>query len=221
MAPDEYSKALDKALSDLQLGVQQRDLLNASIAGLRETVRVLSTLVKMPPDKQRDIAKLLAMADYATPSLTDAIRSLLLSVSPKEMTAIEVRNELEDSSDTEGCSLSACHAALKRMLSDGEIELGPPRNGKATYRRMLKLEAANSYYSVLGGLNVLAGLANVYSGLGNVYSGLGEEATKGGSIPGADPAHKLGDGARFPKAPKPPLTPGAAKRMMQELLPKK
>jgi hypothetical protein len=145
MAPDEYSKALDKALADLMQGVQQRDLLNANIAGLRETVRVLSTLVKMPSDKQREIAKLLAMADYATPSLTDAIRSLLLSVSPKEMTAIEVRNELEDSSDTEGCSLSACHAALKRMSADGEIELGPPKNGKATYRRVLKLEPVPPY----------------------------------------------------------------------------
>jgi hypothetical protein len=133
MAPDEYSKALDKALSDLHGRVQQRDLLSAEIAGLRETVRVLSTLVKMPSEQQREIAKLLAMADYATPSLTDAIRSLLLRVSPKEMTAIEVRNELEDSSDTEGCSLSACHAALKRMLSDGEIEPGPSRNGTASY----------------------------------------------------------------------------------------
>jgi len=145
MAPDEYSKALDKALADLQQGVQQRDLLNANIAGLRETVRVLSTLVKMPSDKQREVAKLLAMADYATPSLTDAIRSLLLRVSPKEMTAIEVRNELEDSSDTEGCSLSACHAALKRMLSDEEVEAGPTKNGKATYRRVLKLDRVPSY----------------------------------------------------------------------------
>lgn len=76
MPPDEYSKALDKALSDLQGRIQQRDLLSADIAGLRETVRVLSTLVKMPYEKQREVAKVLAMADYATPSLTDAIRSL-------------------------------------------------------------------------------------------------------------------------------------------------
>src|SRR5208337_894598 len=140
MAPDEYSRALDKALADLHQRVQQRDLLSAEIAGLRETVRVLSSLVQMPSDKQREVATLLAMADYATPSLTDAIRSLLLRVSPKEMTAIEVRNALEDSSDTENCSLSACHAALKRMLGDGEIEPGPMKNGKATYRRVLKLD---------------------------------------------------------------------------------
>lgn len=152
MAPDEYSKALDKALLDLQESVQQRDLLNADIAGLRETVRVLSTLVQVPSDKQRDIAKLLAMADYATPSLTDAIRSLLLRVSPKEMTAIEVRNELEDSSDTEGCSLSACHAALKRMLSDKEIESGPMRNGKATYRRVIHIARPNANDPVLRGI---------------------------------------------------------------------
>src|ERR1019366_4773156 len=167
MAPDEYSKALDKALSDHHGRVQQRDLLSAEIAGLRETVRVLSTLVKMPSEQQREIAKLLAMADYATPSLTDAIRSLLLRVSPKEMTAIEVRNELEDSSDTEGCSLSACHAALKRMLSDGEIEPGPSRNGKATYRRVLRLDPGpNNWAAAIAAAtasydNNLAGLAGL------------------------------------------------------------
>lgn len=153
MASDEYSKALDKALSDLQQRVQQRDLLNADIAGLRETVRVLSTLVQMPSEKQREVAKVLAMADYATPSLTDAIRSLLLRESPKEMTAIEVRNALEESSNTEDCSLSACHAALKRMLSDREIEPGAPKNGKASYRRVIRLIARpNDNLSILHGI---------------------------------------------------------------------
>jgi len=156
MAPDEYSKALDKALTDLQQRVQQRDILHADIAGLRETVRVLSTLVQMPTEKRREVAKLIAMADYATPSLTDAIRSLLLRMSPKEMTAIEVRNALEDSSDSEGISLSACHAALKRMLSDGEIESGPTKNGKASYRRVIKLpEPSDTYAGILG---ILGGL---------------------------------------------------------------
>src|SRR5260370_29323887 len=135
MAPDEYSKALDKALSDLHGRVQQRDLLSAEIAGLRETVRVLSTLVNMPSEKQREVAKVLAMADYATPSLTDAIRSLLTRISPKEMTAIELRNALEDSSNSEDFSnsLSACHAALKRMLSDGEVEAETPKKRTGTY----------------------------------------------------------------------------------------
>jgi len=175
MAPEEYSKALDKALAGLQGLVQQRDLLNADIAGLRETVRVLSTLVQMPSDKRREVAKLLAMADYATPSLTDAIRSLLLRVSPKEMTAIEVRNELEDSSDTEGCSLSACHAALKRMLGDGEIEAGPIKNGKATYRRILKLDPVPQFPR----LSALAELARVGSGYDGAAEALPSTPRKG------------------------------------------
>jgi hypothetical protein len=159
MAPDEYSKALDKALTDLQQRVQQRDILHADIAGLRETVRVLATLVQMPNEKRREVAKLIAMADYATPSLTDAIRSLLLRNSPKGMTAIEVRNALEDSSDSEGISLSACHAALKRMLSDDEIEAGPIKNGKASYRRVIKLpEPSDTYGGILGILGGVHGL---------------------------------------------------------------
>jgi hypothetical protein len=152
MAPDEYTKALDKALSDLANRVQNRDLLNAEIAGLRETVRVLSSRVEMSTEKQRQIAQLLAMADSATPKVTDAIRTLLISAYPVEMTAIEVRNALEDSSnfDDFSNSLSACHAALKRMLNDGEVESGTPRDGKASYRWVLKLEPP-SYFSEAGG----------------------------------------------------------------------
>jgi hypothetical protein len=200
MAPDEYSKALDKALSDLHGRVQQRDLLSAEIAGLRETVRVLSTLVQMPPEKQREVAKLLAMADYATPSLTDAIRSLLTRVSPKEMTAIEVRNALEDSSNSEDFSnsLSACHAALKRMLSDGEVELGPPKNGKATYRRVLKLElVGHGVMAILAGLTNLPG-PSFAEELGTSSTGTTDKADT------AQPVNKLAEGARFPKDPRPP-----------------
>jgi len=79
MAADEYTKALDKAVSDLEERVRNRYLLSAEIAGLRETVRVLSNLVKMTPERLKQVAQLLAMVDYATPNLTDAIRSLLIS----------------------------------------------------------------------------------------------------------------------------------------------
>ncbi len=137
MAPDEYTKAFDKALADLEDRVQRRDLLNAEIAGLRETVRVLSNRVALPPDKGKRLAQVLALVDYATPSLTDSIRSLLARGQPKEMTAIEVRNALEDSNfnfDDFSNSLAACHAALKRMLNDGEVEAGTPKEGKASYK---------------------------------------------------------------------------------------
>jgi hypothetical protein len=196
MATNEYTKALDKALADLSSQVQSRDLLNASIAGLRETVRVLSNRVEMSPERQRQVAQLLAMADSATPKVTDAIRALLISAYPKEMTAIDVRNALEDSSnfDDFSNSLSACHAALKRMLSDGEVEPGSPKDGKASYRYVLKLET--SYANTLGALSALSGISGAVIGLMSQFHPE--------NVPADDPAHKLGDGARFPKAPRPP-----------------
>ena len=137
MAPDEYTKALEKALSDLEERVLRRDLLMAEIAGLKETVRVLASRVKLSSEIREKVAQLIAQVDSATPSLTDAIRSLLTRIYPQEMSAVEVRNELEDSSDEANVSLSACHSALKRMLTEGEVELGSPKEGKATYRRVL------------------------------------------------------------------------------------
>lgn len=140
MPPDEYVKALDKALADLEDRVQKRDLYNAEIAGLRETVRVLSNRVPLATDRQQRIAQLLAMVDYATPTLRDSIGGLLTQILPKHATAVEVRNALEDKGfNFEDFSnpLSACHATLKRMLADKEVELGPEVNGKPTYKRVL------------------------------------------------------------------------------------
>jgi len=161
MAADEYTKALDKAVSDLEERVRNRYLLSAEIAGLRETVRVLSNLVKMTPERLKQVAQLLAMVDYATPNLTDAIRSLLIHVYPKEMTAIEVRNALEDSSDFEDLSnsLSACHAALKRIVSDGDAEQGTPKDGKTTYRYILHMDPPQSALPYLQDLVGMYGLS--------------------------------------------------------------
>lgn len=141
MPPEEYVKALEKALSDLEQRVQSRDILNAEIAGLRETVRVLSSLVGIPEDKIKRVSQLLAVVDSATPSLTDAIRSLLTRTHPDELTATEVRNTLEDSGFNFGefsNPLSACHAALKRLVGDDQAKVGKPKDGKTTYRAKLK-----------------------------------------------------------------------------------
>lgn len=159
MSPNEYTNALEKAIGDLEDKVLQRDLLNGDIAGLRETVRVLSSRVELSAKEQERVARLIAMVDSATPKLTDAVRSLLLSEYPKAMTAIEVRNALEDSSDSEGVSLSACHAALKRILKDGEVVAGNPKDGKATYRWIGRPIPTTNYANAYAGMRSLSDLA--------------------------------------------------------------
>jgi hypothetical protein len=147
MAPNEYTNALEKALGDLENKVLQRDLLNGEIFGLKETVRVLASRVELSVEEQDRVARLIAMVDSATPKLTDSIHTMLVREYPKTMTAIEVRNALEDSSDSEGISLSACHAALKRMLGDGDVKLGAPKDGKATYRWAGRVIASTNAYA--------------------------------------------------------------------------
>jgi hypothetical protein len=142
MTPNDYTRALDKALEDLEDRVQRRDLLNAEIAGFRETVRVLSNRIATTPEKQKRIAQLMDLVDYATPSLTDSVRAVLARSYPMGKTAIEVRNALEESGfnfDDFSNSLSACHAALTRMLNGGEVEALAAKEGKSVYRRVLKM----------------------------------------------------------------------------------
>jgi hypothetical protein len=142
MARNEYSRALEKAVTDLESRLRNRDILNAEIAGLRETVRVLMSRIQLSKEEQQIISRLLDMVDYATPSLTASILGILSRDYPTEMTAIDVRNALEDSGfnfDDFSNSLSACHAALKRMLVDGEVIIGKPKNDKQTYKKVIKL----------------------------------------------------------------------------------
>jgi hypothetical protein len=133
--------ALQKALADLETGIHRRDILNAKIAGLRETVRVLSGRVPLSKEARERIGKLVDMVDCATPSLADSIRTMLTRSLPKGMTAMEVRSALEDSQfnfDDFSNPLSACHAALKRMLADEEVQAEQTKDGKVSYRRILR-----------------------------------------------------------------------------------
>jgi|ERR1700730_3845787 len=164
MSPNEYTRALEKAVVDLEDRVQKRDILNAEIAGLRETVRVLSSRATLTKDGREAIGRLLDMVDYATPSLGDSIRTILTKVFPNRMTAIDVRNALENSGfnfDDFSNSLSACHAALKRMLNDGEVEAEQTKDGKASYKRVLKLDPLpTNPYTTIGNLMALSALAS-------------------------------------------------------------
>jgi hypothetical protein len=142
MTPNEYTQALDKALSDLESRIQERDVLNAKIAGDRETVRVLASRIPLTKERREDVSRLLDMVDFATPTLANSIRAVLAKAYPNEMSAVDVRNALEESSfsfDDFSNSLSACHAALKRMEGDGDVEPIQRKDGKTAYRKVLKL----------------------------------------------------------------------------------
>ncbi|SRR6266567_2794501 len=160
MTSNEYMRALEKAVGELEERVQRRDILNAEIAGLRETVRVLSGRTPLTKDGHEAITRLLDMVDYATPNLRDSIRAVLTRVYPKLLlTAVEVRDALEAAQfnfDEFSNSLSACHATLKRMHNDGELYV-ETRDGKIAYGRILKVTPPK----LTGKLSELAGASNL------------------------------------------------------------
>ena len=165
MTSNEYKDALIKAVGDLEGNLQKRDILNAQIAGLRETVRVLSSRIPLTKVEREAVSRLLEMVDYATPSLADSIRSLLLKIFPKAMTAIEVRNALEESGfnfDDFSNELSACHAALKRMLSDKEVATETTKDGKIAYKHLSKIPPPPSYSQTMN-LDAIMGLSGKLS----------------------------------------------------------
>jgi SMC interacting uncharacterized protein involved in chromosome segregation len=190
MTSHEYKDALIKAVGDLEKNVQTRDILNAQIAGLRETVRVLSNRITLTKDERETISRLLEMVAYATPSLADSIRSLLLKVFPKALTAIEVRNSLEEAGfnfDDFSNELSACHAALKRMLSDEEVAIETTKDGKTAYKHVLKMTPLPTRESIYGNLTNLS-LDNL-----NALAGFSGRTFDLGDIPPPPPVPKRGN----------------------------
>ena len=143
MTPNEYTQALEKALADLESRIQERDILNAKIAGDRETVRVLASRIALSKERREFVGRLLDLVDYATPTLANSIRTVLAKAYPNAMTAVEVRNILEEdlkfNFDDFSNSLAACHAALKRMVTEDEVHPEERRDGKIAYKRILKL----------------------------------------------------------------------------------
>lgn len=165
MANNEYMMALDKSVTDLEDRVNRRDILNAEIAGLKETVRVLSSRVILNKDKATRIVQLLAVAEYATPNLKDAIRTALIRAG-KPLTAMEVRNALEESGfnfDDFSNPLSACHATLKRMAADEEVGTGN-KDGKTAY--YIDLKIARPGGTSLARFAGMAGPSDPLEGLG-------------------------------------------------------
>jgi hypothetical protein len=95
------------------------------------------------------------MVDYATPNLRDSIKALLTRVYPKKMAAVEIRDALEAiqfNFDEFSNSLSACHATLKRMLNDDELESEQTKDGKTAYGRSLKMTPPPKYTTTLADL---------------------------------------------------------------------
>jgi SMC interacting uncharacterized protein involved in chromosome segregation len=173
MAPnDEYTRALEKAVTDLQERVQRRDVLNAEIAGLRETVRVLSSRISLSKEEREGVGRLLDMVDYATPNLRDSIRAILTRAYPKKMTAVEVRDALEGAQfnfDEFSNSLSACHATLKRMHNDEELDI-ETQYGKTAYGRVMRLTPPPEPFTKLTALTgILGGLGGGLDGPGPMF----------------------------------------------------
>lgn len=169
MTPNEYTRALEKAITDLEDRVRQRDVLNAEIAGLRETVRVLSSRISLPKAASEGIGRLLDMVDYATPNLRDSIRGILTRAHPKRMTAVEIRDALEKAQfnfDEFSNSLSACHATLKRMHNDEELDI-ETRDGKTAYGRVIKLTPPPEPPMI--NLSALAGILGSFPSSSMVY----------------------------------------------------
>jgi hypothetical protein len=168
MPNDEYMRALDKALTDLEDRVHKRDILNAEIAGLKETVRVLSSRVPLNKESESRIVHLLALVEYATPNLKDSIRTALIRAG-EPLTAVEVRNALEETGfnfDDFSNPLSACHATLKRMATDGEVATGT-KDGKTAYYIELKLAGGiRATIAGLAGPVDIAGPFDPLEGLG-------------------------------------------------------
>jgi hypothetical protein len=142
-----YAEVMDQALSDLENLIRERNRMDMEIAKLRETVRVLSTMVKENEEQIHRRSAILGWASLNTPNLTDSVRAVLRGAREQGMTAIETRDKLQSAGfDFSSFSnpLASVHTTLKRLIGHKEAVYGTDREGKPVYVWALPVYGASA-----------------------------------------------------------------------------
>jgi hypothetical protein len=142
-----YAEVMDQALFDLENLIQERNRMDMEIAKLRETVRVLSTMVKESEEQMHRRSAILGSASLNTPNLTDSVRAALRGAGEQGMTAIETREKLQSAGfDFSSFSnpLASVHTTLKRLIGHKEAVYGNDRGGKPVYVWALPVYGASA-----------------------------------------------------------------------------
>lgn len=114
---DDYKRVLQKARKDLEAALQEKEELDARIAGLRQTIAGLAALSGEPytvPDTE------------ATPGISHGIRRVL-ATSPNPLTAPEIRDalarkpEFRTTLESYANPLSVIHNTLARLVRQNEV----------------------------------------------------------------------------------------------------
>jgi phosphoenolpyruvate carboxylase len=131
-------KALSDARKKLEREIQAREEIETRIARLKRMIAGMATYVEGTTKTQPlpGIAKL---------SLKDEIRTALRAIG-KPATIADIRTVLKELNYTsiEGHKNPAASAVniLKRLIDDGEVKYGEPRDGKKTYVWVLPVYGA-------------------------------------------------------------------------------
>jgi hypothetical protein len=192
MQPADYQKALDAARAEIQEVLAQRTQLDERLNQLKKIVDAISALLEPAPETP-GYGEILN--EWTDMGISNAIRQIL-SESSGPMSPVGIRDELikRGFSLTEYANpLAVIHNTLKRLLMQEEI-LG--------VRDRTQQIVAYARRTVPPPPSIDA-MYNV----GTATDSPENQAVR-------HPAYKM-------KAPKPPLTPGEAKRMMESVLPKK
>ncbi len=145
--PINYEEILDQTLTKMEGLIQKRNRIDVEITKLRDTVRVLSTMVRENEEQMRRWGAILGWASLNTPNLTDSVRAKLRAAGNAGMTALEARDQLQSAGfDFSGFTnpLASIHTTLKRLIGHKEATYGNDREGKPVYVWALPIYGASA-----------------------------------------------------------------------------
>jgi len=140
MTQEDFRATLVKAREELAEKLREREEIETRIAQLKRIIAGVSDYV----DESEETEQLL---DIKETSLKGAIRTALRAIG-KPATATDVKEMLKELNfpiESHSNPIGSIFTVLKRLITDGEVGMGPPHKNKATYVWILpKYGAPNS-----------------------------------------------------------------------------
>jgi hypothetical protein len=194
MATPSYENALVAASDEMQKLLKQRSEIDTRIAQLKKTMEALTALMAPSPSESDAMTFYDELGMGAQLGISDAIRQVL-------------RESKIPLSPTE----------IKAALANRGIDLSYANPGTVIHNTLNRLERQGELIRVQNPAGQTVSYSLVYPRTPDpIEDGLRQMTHKTD-----DRVNKLGEGMTFHKAPKPPLTAGEAKRIMEPYRPKK
>jgi uncharacterized coiled-coil protein SlyX len=149
-----YRELLKRARNDLALAVEQRQVLVARLEAMEKEIAQLKRLIGgIYADQTQELGDLLCAGEGLKEAICTALRAASQDVTVSEI--LGILKELQFPIERHQNPLGSVYTTLTRLMADGEVVAGEPKDEKKTYRWAAQLKLAQFTDSLIRQVKVV------------------------------------------------------------------